>query len=290
MRSLINLAELERLTLEALIERGLKIRDGAGVDKVLAEMTVANLFFEPSTRTQLSFDLAAQRLGAYVLNFNERASSTVKGETFRDTVETIAAIGADILIVRHRETGSVDRVAAWTGQSVVNAGEGTHAHPTQGLLDCVTLLRHFGSVDGLRVGVVGDVAHSRVGASLARILPVLGVELINIAPSEWLPLGVETPGASDFDSVIGELDVVYLLRVQTERGAEITAEYIDGFQLNADRLARMHPDAIFMHPGPVNRGIEIESALLDDTRSLVAEQVANGVPTRMAVLEWLVTA
>lgn len=292
MRSLLEVGQLDDEDLQELVAEGVRYRTaldgGEAVSRTLVGRTVANIFFEASTRTQLSFDLAAQRLGANVLNFNEVTSSTSKGESLRDTVETVAAMGADVIVIRHKDDGAPGRAAEWSGRHVVNAGEGTVAHPTQALLDTVTLVRHFGDVAGIRVGMVGDVAHSRVAASLWRTLTRFDVDLVQIAPARFQldEDGLET--SADFDATIGSLDVVYLLRVQVERGATIDSAYIDRYQLNRARFEALSPTSVVMHPGPVNRDVEIESSLLDEKRSLVLEQVANGVPTRMAVLEWVV--
>ena len=291
MSSLLELSALDSETIGDLVADGARKRDtlidGARPAATLAGTTVANMFFEPSTRTQLSFDLAAQRLGAYVLNFNEIGSSTSKGESLRDTVETVAAVGADVIVVRHRTEGAPSQVADWCGRYVINAGEGQIAHPTQALLDMVTMVRRFGSLSGLRVGIVGDLAHSRVAASLCRALPRFGVDLVQIAPRVFQIREFDLVTEEQFDPVIPTLDVVYMLRVQTERGAVIDQEYIDAYQLHRARLDKLPPASAVMHPGPVNRDVEIESSILDDERSLVLEQVANGVPTRMSVLEWV---
>lgn len=291
MRSLLDLDDLDVPTIEALLSRAaehsVEGSSGERTEKTLSGVTVSNLFFEPSTRTQLSFDLAAQRCGADVLNFNEIGSSTSKGESLQDTVQTIAAIGSDVLVVRHEEPGTQARVALWTAKSVVNAGEGTIAHPTQALLDAATLLRRFGRISGLRVGIVGDVAHSRVASSLLRLLPRLGATVFQIGPGNLMNDDTPVEALGNLDDVIGDLDVVYLLRVQRERGAEIPDDYIDRYQLNRNRVEQMKPEAVVMHPGPVNRGVEIESSILEEERSLVLDQVAAGVPVRMAVLEWV---
>ena len=258
----------------------------AGQDhrSILAGRTVALAFFEPSTRTRLSFDLAAQRLGAHVLTFNPGTSSTTKGETLRDTVLTIGAIGADIVVVRHSEEGVPELVEGWTGLPVVNAGDGANEHPTQALLDALTIRRHFGRLEGLRVGIVGDIAHSRVAGSLIHALPALGLEVTLVAPGDWLPPAGQLRVTSDLDEELPGLDIVYLLRVQTERGGEISDDYIDRFQMDTRRSALLPEAAVIMHPGPMNRGVEIAEAVADSPRSLIIEQVRNGVPTRMAVL------
>ena len=285
MKSLTTLSGTTRTTLEGLIEAALDFSSRPGTGEELAGTVVANLFFEPSTRTRLSFHLAARRLGAEVLTFDPPTSSVQKGESERDTARTVAAIGADILVVRHPVAGTPDMIHEWTGRPVVNAGDGTHQHPTQALVDAVTLVRHFGAVEGLRMGIVGDIRHSRVAASLMCAMPVLGVELILVGPEPLLPDPGPGPSHSDdLDQVIGDLDVVYLLRVQKERGVKLPAGYTARFGLTTARAAVMRPTAVVMHPGPVNRGIEVADPVADGPRSLILDQVSNGVPTRMAVL------
>lgn len=289
MKGLITVRDLGPDELETIIEEASALRDvldrGGEPGAVLQGRCVANLFFEPSTRTRLSFELAAKRLGAHVLTYDPDTSSAAKGESLRDTAATMAAIGASIMVVRHVEAGVPQSVADWTGLPVVNGGDGTNEHPTQALLDAVTLTRHFGSLHGLRAGVVGDITHSRVAASLLHVLSRLGVEVTLIGPEAWLPPGASHPSTSELDSVIPDLEIVYLLRVQTERGARMTDSYIWNFQLDQQRLARMRPEAVILHPGPINRGVEIAHDVADSSRSLITEQVRNGVPTRMAVLQ-----
>jgi len=288
MKDFLTIRALGRSDLESLIDRAAGLRDAIGlgepVEQRLLGRCVANVFFEPSTRTRLSFDLAAQRLGAHLLTFDPATASTSKGESVRDTAITIAALGADILVVRHAEEGVPQLIADWTGLPVVNAGDGTNEHPTQALVDAVTLKRHFGELDGLRVGIVGDISHSRVAGSLVHALPVLGVDVKLIGPREWLPPGAHLPAAISFDEALPGLDVVYLLRVQTERGGAITESYVRDYQLSLTRSSLLREDAVIMHPGPMNRGVEITDDVADSPRSLIAEQVRNGVPARMAVL------
>lgn len=292
MKSLLSVRDLGPSEWEALIEDASAVRDGldAGkpVDEVLDGKCVANLFFEASTRTRLSFDLAAQRLGAKVITFDPATASTTKGESLRDTVLTVAAMGPDVLVVRHGEDGVPRAISEWTCVPVVNAGDGVSEHPTQALLDLVTLKRHFGHIDGLRVGIVGDITHSRVAGSLIGALPALGGEITLIGPEDWLPVASGLPTTNDLDSALSELDVIYLLRVQTERGGEISHEYIDGFQLDRRRLAKLGEQTIVMHPGPINRGVELSDDVADSPRAHILEQVRNGVPSRMAVLKALV--
>jgi len=288
MKGLTGLRTLGRDELTHLITHASRLRDqidaGAPSGPALAGRVMTNLFFEPSTRTRLSFDLAAQRLGAHVLTFDPSTSSTLKGESLRDSVLTVAAMGTDIMVVRHHEEGVPELVSGWTGLPVINAGDGTNEHPTQALLDAVTMLRHFGRIEGLRVGIVGDIAHSRVAGSLIHSLPTLGADLHLVAPQSWLPRQTSLPATTDLDSLLGDLDVVYLLRVQAERGAEAAADYVESFRLDTTRSSRLPEHAVVMHPGPMNRGVEISDEVADGPRSLVTEQVRNGVPTRMAVL------
>lgn len=288
MKGLTTVKDLGLDELETIIAEASDLRDlldqGAEPEPVLRGRCVANLFFEPSTRTRLSFELAAKRLGAHVLTYDPATSSASKGESLRDTVLTVAAIGADMLVVRHVEDGVPQIVADWTGIPVISGGDGTNEHPTQALLDAVTLSRQFESLRGLQAGIIGDIAHSRVAGSLFHVLPRLGVELTLIAPEDWLPTATPYQTSVDLDEVIPELDIAYLLRVQTERGGRITDSYIGNFQLDRHRLARMRPDAVILHPGPMNRGVEIADDVADSSRSLVTEQVRNGVPIRMAVL------
>lgn len=280
--------------IEVLVDTASGLRDyldsGGRVEKALDGHCVVNLFFEPSTRTRLSFDLAAQRLGAHVLTLFPETSSSLKGESLQDTVRTMAGIGAELLVVRHQDDGVPQAVAEWTGLPVINAGDGSHEHPTQALVDLVTLRRHFGALSGLRVAIVGDIAHSRVAGSLIHSLPAVGADLRLIAPVEWLPSETSFATSDDLDSVLSDLDVVYLLRVQTERGGVIDEDYVDRFGMDSHRAARLHDGAVIMHPGPVNRGVELTDEVADSPRSLIVEQVRNGVPTRMVVLRSLMVA
>lgn len=291
MKSLTSIQTLGRSDLEALIEAGAHLRrrldDGSPVERSLDGLSVANVFFEPSTRTRLSFDLAAQRLGAHVITLHPETSSATKGESLRDTSLTIAAMGVDIIVVRHSQVGVPGLVADWTGLPVVNAGDGVGEHPTQTLLDAVTLHRHFGGLEGLRMAVVGDIAHSRVAGGLIQAMPVLGVDLALVGPEKWLPDDTSVTKSTDVDSVLGQVDVLYLLRVQTERGGVIDDSYIERFRLDSTRAARMPDGAVVMHAGPINRGVEISEDVAESPRALITEQVRNGVPTRMAVLQTL---
>lgn len=253
--------------------------------------TVATMFFEPSTRTKLSFEKAAKALSADTMSFSPGTSSLSKGESLKDTVLTIEAMGTDAMVVRHKATGAPWRVAEWVDQPVLNAGDGAHQHPTQALLDALTIRRRFGTLDGLRIGIVGDVRHSRVARSDVFAFSTLGAEVTMVAPRTLLPIngdGWPAAATENFDDVLSELDVVYLLRVQAERGGASVfpslSEYTNRYGMTRERFSRLKPDTVVLHPGPMNRGVEIAAEVADDERSLILEQVANGVAVRMAVL------
>ena len=259
--------------------------------------TVVNLFYEDSTRTRISFEAAAKRLSADVINFTAKGSSVSKGESLKDTALTLQAMGADAVVVRHDASGAPHRLAnsGWIGGSVVNAGDGTHEHPTQALLDAFTLRRHLvgtvGDLSGQRVTIVGDVLHSRVARSNVQLLRTLGADVTLVAPPTLLPVGVEQWPCSisyDFDEVIPHSDAVMMLRVQNERMHEsyfpTAREYSRRYGLDSVRMDRLPDHAIVMHPGPMNRGMEITADVADSPRSVIVEQVANGVSVRMAVL------
>ena len=254
--------------------------------------TVVSLFYEDSTRTRLSFETAARRLSADTMSFAVSTSSVKKGESLRDTVRTIEAMGVDAIVVRHSSAGAPHRIATWTNASVVNAGDGRHEHPTQALLDAFTLRRHRGpSLDGCRITIVGDVRNSRVARSDVWLFDMLGCELTICGPPTLMPEcldGWPVTISYDLDDALAEADVVYLLRLQRERiGQSLLPsirEYASRWGLTAERAGRLKPDALVMHPGPMNRGVEIADEVADSVRSLVTEQVANGVAVRMAVL------
>jgi aspartate carbamoyltransferase catalytic subunit len=291
MKSLTSIRTLGRADLEVLLDDANETRRSLETGNPIAEsldrMCVANLFFEPSTRTRLSFDLAAQRLGAHVVTFFPETSSATKGESLQDTALTVSSIGADILVVRHSEEGAPQAVAEWTGKPVINAGDGAGEHPTQAVLDALTLRRHFGRLDGLRMAIVGDITHSRVAGSLLYAMPTLGLDVTLVGPERWLPADATVNKSNDLDAILGDLDVVYLLRVQRERGGVIDDDYITRFRFDGSKISRLRDAAVVMHPGPINRGVEISDEVADSPRSLIAEQVRNGVPTRMAVLRSL---
>ncbi len=259
--------------------------------------TVVNLFFEDSTRTRISFEVAAKRLSADVINFAAKGSSVSKGESLKDTALTLEAMGADAVIIRHGASGAPHRLAAssWTGCSVINAGDGTHEHPTQALLDAFTLRHHLaggaGDLAGLSVAIVGDILHSRVARSNVLLLNTLGASVTVVAPPTLMPYGVESwPCAVsyDIDAVLPDVDAIMMLRVQAERMHAAyfpsALEYSRLYGLDASRFERLPEHAIVLHPGPMNRGMEISADVADSPRSVMVEQVTNGVSVRMAVL------
>ncbi|WP_306367601.1 aspartate carbamoyltransferase catalytic subunit [Nocardiopsis sp. CC223A] len=253
--------------------------------------TVVNLFYEDSTRTRTSFEIAAKRLSADVVNFSAKGSSVSKGESLKDTALTLQAMGADGVVIRHSASGAAHRLANWVDGSVLNAGDGTHEHPTQALLDAYTVRARLGRLEGLRVAIVGDILHSRVARSNVLLLTTLGAHVTLVAPPTLLPVSVHTwpcEVSYDLDDVLPKSDVVMMLRVQAERMHASffpsVREYSRGYGIDGARLARMPEDAIVMHPGPMVRGMEISAEVADSPRCTVVEQVANGVSLRMAVL------
>jgi aspartate carbamoyltransferase catalytic subunit len=264
--------------------------------------TIVNLFAEDSTRTRISFEAAAKRLSADVINFSAKGSSVSKGESLKDTAQTLQAMGADAVIIRHQASGAAHRLATskWMSGTVINAGDGTHEHPSQALLDAYTLRKHLmqGSknLQGLHVAIVGDILHSRVARSNVLLLSKLGATVSVVAPPTLLPVGIESWSAHvsyDFDELIPNVDAIMMLRVQSERMNELyfpnAREYSRYFGLNSDRVKRMKKDSIIMHPGPMNRGLEITADVADSARSVIVEQVSNGVSVRMAILYTLLT-
>ena len=260
--------------------------------------TVVNLFFEDSTRTRISFEAAAKRLSADVINFSAKGSSVSKGESLKDTALTLQAMGADAVIVRHHHSGAPHRLAhaKWTKGAVINAGDGTHEHPTQALLDAFTMRRHLGDIDGKNVTIVGDVLHSRVARSNALLLHTLGANVTLVAPPTLLPVGIEQwPVATSYslDDSLEKADAVMMLRVQQERMNDAffpsAREYSRRYGLDTARMNRLPHHAIVMHPGPMNRGMEITADVADHDRSVIVEQVTNGVAVRMAVLYLLLS-
>lgn len=253
--------------------------------------TVVNLFLEPSTRTRTSFELAAKRLSADGVNFSASTSATVKGESLVDTAETLSAMACDMVIIRHKYAGSPRMLANHMDAHIINGGDGMHQHPTQALLDLYTMREKLGRLEGLTVGIVGDISHSRVAGSLIPALRMVGATPIVVAPPTLLParpdiLGAEV--AASLDEVLPDLDIVYTLRIQMERAEGMpfpsTREYANLFGMNMARLAKMKPHALVMHPGPMNRGVEISSHVADSPRSIILDQVNAGVAVRMAAM------
>ena len=296
MNHLLSIDDLDRAELDALLDLSdqfvaVNQRDIPKVPALRGKV-VASLFYENSTRTRLSFETAAKRLSCDVMTFSVATSSVNKGEDLRDTVQTVAAMGIDALVIRHPAAGAPHRVGTWIDAAIINAGDGCHAHPTQALLDVLTLRQHRGpSLDGLRVAIVGDIAHSRVARSATAALHMLGAEVTLVAPPTLLPASLDgwTAAVSyDLDDVISEVDVVMLLRIQLERQQAALfptlREYTARYGLTAARVSRLKPDASVMHPGPMNRGIEVAAEVADGPLSVVTEQVTNGVAVRMAVL------
>jgi aspartate carbamoyltransferase catalytic subunit len=295
MRHLLDIADLDRADLEGLLD------DADGFVEVLARpipkvpalrgKTVTTAFFEASTRTRLSFERAAKSLSADTMTFSPGTSSLSKGESLKDTVLTLQAMGSDLLVMRHQAVGAAQRAAEWLSIPVVNGGDGAHQHPTQALLDALTIRRRFGRLEGLHIAIVGDIRHSRVARSDLLAFSKLGARVTLVAPRTLLPVAIAgwpvEVGVS-LDEVLPGLDVVYLLRVQTERGGASVfpslAEYTARFGMTRERRRAMKAGAVVMHPGPMNRGVEIADEVADDPDALVLEQVSLGVAVRMAVL------
>ncbi|MDP6340428.1 MAG: aspartate carbamoyltransferase catalytic subunit [Acidimicrobiales bacterium] len=259
--------------------------------------TIALLFYEDSTRTRLSFETASKRLSADSLNFSIGSSSVKKGESLRDTVETISAMGVDAIVVRHGSAGVPWLLPRWTDAAVINAGDGSHEHPTQALLDCYTIRNKLGELDGKRITIVGDIRHSRVARSNVKAFLSLGASVTLVAPKTLMPFntddwGVET--TDQFDSVIGDSDVLYMLRMQLERQQKSFVpslrEYAKEYGLSNSRAQSMKPESLIMHPGPMNRGVEVSSNIKEHPNSVVNDQVANGVIIRMSALYYLLGA
>jgi aspartate carbamoyltransferase catalytic subunit len=281
------------------IEEILRVTDsmvevsGREIPKVpaLRGRTVVSLFYEDSTRTRLSFETAAKRLGADVMTFSVGTSSVKKGESLRDTVETIEAMGIDAIVVRHASAGVPWQIASWVEASVVNGGDGWHEHPTQALLDCYTIRERLGDIADKRVAIVGDVKHSRVARSNTLAFTALGAQVTWVAPPTLLPPRVDgwpVEVSHDLDEVLPKVDVVYLLRMQRERMTEALVpslrEYTASYGLTVARARSLQPHALVMHPGPMNRGVEIAAEVAESSHAVITEQVANGVAVRMAVL------
>jgi aspartate carbamoyltransferase catalytic subunit len=301
MKHLLSISDLSKPEAISILDTATelaRVSDGA-VKKLptLRGRTIVNLFAEDSTRTRISFEAAAKRLSADVINFSAKGSSLSKGESLKDTAMTLQAMGADAVVIRHPASGAAQRLAdsEWMSGSVVNAGDGTHEHPSQALLDAFTIRKHLGmggsDLSGLNVAIVGDILHSRVARSNVLLLSILGAKVTLVAPPTLLPVGIQNWPATvsyDFDAVIPHVDVVMMLRVQQERMSDLffpnAREYSRYFGLNGERMASMKSGAIVMHPGPMNRGLEISAEVADSARSVITEQVTNGVSVRMAIL------
>jgi aspartate carbamoyltransferase catalytic subunit len=301
MRHLLSISDLDKSSAINILDTAVelaRVSDGA-VKKLptLRGRTIVNLFAEDSTRTRISFEAAAKRLSADVINFSARGSSLSKGESLKDTAMTLQAMGADAVVIRHSASGAAQRLAdcEWMSGSVINAGDGTHEHPSQALLDAFTIRKHLGlagnDLSGLNIAIVGDVLHSRVARSNVLLLSMLGAQITLVAPPTLLPVGVESwpvDVSYEFDAVIPHVDVIMMLRVQQERMTDLffpnAREYSRYFGLNSERMSAMKTGAIVMHPGPMNRGLEISAEVADSPRSVITEQVTNGVSVRMSIL------
>ncbi|MEX2554128.1 MAG: aspartate carbamoyltransferase catalytic subunit [Actinomycetota bacterium] len=292
IKHLLSIRDLDADGIERVLQSSQFFRDNMGRKfPTLRLKTVVNFFYEASTRTRTSFELAAKRLSADVLNFAAGGSSVEKGESLKDTAQTIEAMGVDCIIARHSSAGAPNRLAEWVSASVINAGDGMHEHPTQALLDLFTIRRHFPSFEGLRVAIVGDVVHSRVARSDVLGLQTMGADVTICAPPTLLPPGVETWGANvttELDPLLPELDVCYLLRMQLERQKRgyvpSLREYARIWGLDRRRAALLPERSLIMHPGPMNRGVEIAADVAEFPRSVITDQVTNGIAVRQALL------
>ncbi|HVM12298.1 MAG TPA: aspartate carbamoyltransferase catalytic subunit [Actinomycetota bacterium] len=295
MKHLLSATQLSAEEITRILDTADSFREvGTRVIKkvpALRGRTVVNLFLENSTRTRISFEVAAKRLSADVINFSAGGSSVAKGESLKDTALTLQAMGADAIVIRHSSSGAPYTLTRWVDASVLNAGDGTHEHPTQALLDLYTIREHFPSFEGLRVAIVGDILHSRVARSGTHALVAMGAEVTLVGPPTLIPPAAATWGADishDLDAVLPKLDVCYMLRVQRERQRQqyfpSVREYSRRFGLTRERVAALPEQALIMHPGPMNRGVEIDSDVADLPRSLITDQVTNGIAVRMALL------
>ncbi|MDP8262660.1 MAG: aspartate carbamoyltransferase catalytic subunit [Candidatus Ancaeobacter aquaticus] len=295
-KDFLTIRDLSKEELELLLETADSFKEISlrPIKKVpaLRGKTVVNFFFEPSTRTRASFELSAKRLSADILNISSPTSSVTKGESLKDTIRNLQALKADIIIIRHSDSGAPQLVAnAFPDVSIINAGDGSHEHPTQALLDLYTLKEKKGKIEGLKVAIVGDITHSRVARSNIWGLTKLGAEVTVVGPRTLIPAGIEQMGVTvqtDFMSALREVDVVYMLRVQNERLMSNVfpsiREYARLYGLTKEKLSCAKEDIIVMHPGPINRGVEISSEVADGPQSVILDQVTNGLATRMAVL------
>jgi aspartate carbamoyltransferase catalytic subunit len=292
IKHLLSIRDLDAEGIERVLQSSQFFRENMGRKfPTLRLKTVVNFFYEASTRTRTSFELAAKRLSADVLNFAAGGSSVEKGESLKDTAQTIEAMGVDCIIARHSSAGAPNRLAEWVSASVINAGDGMHEHPTQALLDLFTIRQHFASFEGLRVAIVGDVVHSRVARSDVLGLQTMGADVTICAPPTLLPSGVETWGVNvttELDPLLPELDVCYLLRMQLERQKRgyvpSLREYARLWGLDRRRAALLPERSLIMHPGPMNRGVEIAADVAEFPRSVITDQVTNGIAVRQALL------
>jgi aspartate carbamoyltransferase catalytic subunit len=295
IKHLLSMQQLGRDDVVRILDTAESFREvGTRVIKkvpALRGRTVVNLFYENSTRTRISFELAAKRLSADVINFSSSGSSVSKGESLKDTALTLQAMGADAIVMRHSSSGSPYALTKWVSASVLNAGDGTHEHPTQALLDLYTIRERLGSIEGRRVAIVGDVLHSRVARSLSFALVTMGAEVTLIGPPTLIPPDAPIWGVQvsyDIDDVLPKLDVCYMLRVQRERQRQqffpTVREYSRLFGLSRERVEMLPESAMIMHPGPMNRGVEIDSDVADLPQSVIEEQVTNGIAVRMSLL------
>ncbi|NBV38229.1 MAG: aspartate carbamoyltransferase catalytic subunit [Verrucomicrobia bacterium] len=295
-KDLTGIEELSRAEIELLFRQADQflpaLEPGKGLD-LMRGRTVVNLFLEPSTRTRTAFEISAKKLGAEVVSINTTASSLVKGETLRDTAMNIQAMGVDAIVMRHSSAGAARYLASALDISIVNAGDGAHEHPTQALLDAFTIKQHFGQFAGLKVTILGDILFSRVARSNILCLSKLGAKVTLAGPATLVPASIaeaypQVEIVHDLKTALSDADAVMLLRIQHERQTTThfpsLAEYTSQFGLNAERASWLKPKAIVMHPGPINRGVEVESEVADGPRSVILEQVRNGVAVRMAVL------
>ncbi len=290
-KDLLGLQELAAAEIETILDAAASLKAASSDQQALAGRTLAFLFSEPSTRTRSSFEMAALRLGARVLGFSAASSSLLKGESLLDTIKNLEALGVDYFVVRHESSGGLDPLASLTKSSLVNAGDGAHEHPTQALLDLFTLRERNGRLKGLKVVIIGDILHSRVARSNIYGLKKLGARVVVCGPSALIPRDIDRMGCSvshDLDAALAGADAVNVLRLQLERQKQnlVTSlpDYYEHFGLTPKRLALAKPDCVVLHPGPMNRGVEIASDVADGPQSAILEQVANGVLVRMAVL------
>jgi aspartate carbamoyltransferase catalytic subunit len=295
IKHLLSTQQLSREDVVRILDTAESFREvGTRVIKkvpALRGRTVVNLFYENSTRTRISFELAAKRLSADVINFSSSGSSVAKGESLKDTALTLQAMGADAIVMRHSSSGSPYALTKWVSASVLNAGDGTHEHPTQALLDLYTIRERLGSIEGRRVAITGDVLHSRVARSLSFALVTMGAEVTLVGPPTLVPPDAPLWGVNvsyDLDEVLPKLDVCYMLRVQRERQRQqyfpSVREYSRLFGLSRERVETLPANAMIMHPGPMNRGVEIDSDVADLPQSVIEEQVTNGIAVRMSLL------